>query len=160
MYNDITTIQQVNELLKAGIDPLSCNMIIRQDNQKSWRAEDNFNNRILDDFPTVSFNEQINYINEQNMAPAWTTGALLESIPDRQELTITLTRGGYDMSKLPGSYNDAYISDAYFAVFEYKDEKQKVYIKRTYGGDSYIESVVNLVVAYLTELKVQMESQG
>jgi hypothetical protein len=91
-----------------------------------------------------------------SLAPAWTTCALLESIPDDMKLTITMTRGGYDMSEHHETYEDAYMSDAYFAIFEYEDDERDFYIERTFGGDSYIEAATNMVIAYLTELKSQI----
>lgn len=157
MFNDITTIQQVLELLKAGIDPMTCNLVLKQDGNKVWRAEDNFNHRLLSLFPVQSYKDQEAYITKKNLAPAWTTCALLNNIPDDSKLTVTLTRGGYDMSEQHKTYEEAYMSDAYFAIFEYEDDERDFYIERTFGGDSYIEATTNMVIAYLTQIKEQIE---
>lgn len=110
----------------------------------------------MDGFPRRSYEDQETYIRKMSLAPAWTTCALLESIPDDMKLTITMTRGGYDMSEHHDTYEEAYMSDAYFAIFEYEDDERDFYIERTFGGDSYIEAATNMVIAYLTELKSQI----
>lgn len=156
MTNDITSIQQVLELLKAGIDPSTCNLALRKDKTDVWRADMLPSITAMDDFPRRSYEDQETYIRKMSLAPAWTTCALLDSIPDDMKLTITMTRGGYDMSEHHDTYEDAYMSDAYFAIFEYEDDERDFYIERTFGGDSYIEAATNMVIAYLTELKSQI----
>ena len=157
MTNDITSIQQVLELLKAGINPTTCNLALRKDKADVWRAELLPPITALEGFPTRSFEDQEAYIHKKNLAPAWTTCALLESIPDDMKMTVTMTRGGYDMSEHHDTYEDAYMSDAYFAIFEYEDDVREFYLERTFGGNSYIEAATNMVIAYLAELKSQIE---
>ena len=156
MTNDITSIQHVLELLKAGIEPRTCNLVLRKGDTDVWGMEPLPSVTAMADFPTRSFDDQVAYLRKTNMAPAWTTCALLESIPDNQKLTVTLTRGGYDTSQHHDTYEDAYMSDAYFAIFEYEDDERDFYIERTFGGDSYVEAAANMVIAYLTEIREQI----
>lgn len=156
MTNDITSMQQVLELLKAGIDPKTCNLVLRKGKADVWDVGPLPSATAMDGFPTRPFKEQEAFVLDKRMAPAWTTCALLESIPDDMKLTVTLTRGGYDMSVHHDTVEDAYMSDAYFAIFEYEDNERELFIERTFGGDSYIEAATNMVVAYLTELKEQI----
>ena len=156
MTSDITSMQQVLALLKAGIDPKTCNLVLRKGEANAWGAEPLSSITAMDDFPTRSSEDQEAYVLNKGMAPAWTTCALLESIPDSSKLTVTLTRGGYDTSVHHDRVEDAYLSDAYFAIFEYEDDERDFFMERTFGGDSYIEAATNMVVAYLTEIRGQI----
>lgn len=156
MTNDITSLQQVLELLKAGVDPTTCNLVLRKEGLDTWNVAPLPSDAAMAGFPSKSFEDQVSYIHKTNIAPAWTTCALLGCIPDSSKLTVTLTRGGYDTSEHHETYEDAYMSDAYFAIFEYEDDERDFYIERTFGGDSYLEAAASMVIAYLTELKAQI----
>lgn len=168
MTNDITTTQQALRLLQAGIDPLTCNLLESQGKLMRRSAQencppgllfflDNTNNKAdIMGFPRDSFENQKKYMKKFQVTPLWTSCALMETIPDSPNQSISLTRGGYDMSHLIDPAEDGYVSDTYFALYEYEDLERDLYIDRTFGGDSYIEAVTNMVIAYLTEIKPQI----
>ena len=167
MTKDITTTQQAMQLLQTGIDPLTCNMleyqgklIQRADNKPSesipFRDKDNMVAHLCD-FPNKSFEDQKEFMERFQVIPLWTSCALVDAIPDSANQSISLTRGGYDMSRVSYPDDEGYDSDVYFALYEYEDETRDIYIDRTFGGDSYIEAATSMVIAYLTEIRSQIE---
>lgn len=156
MSKDITNLQQVDMLLKAGIDPASCNLMSFR-NRLLWM--DDIEMRLpehilayIKDFPKSSFESQLEYMHKYHVIPLWTTCALLQTIPDSPKQNIHLTRGGYDKPNANNPDEVKYLPDAYFALYEYKDSSKDILINRIFGGDSYTEATVNLTVAYLNEI--------
>ena len=168
MTKDITTTEQAIQLLQAGIDPLTCNMlelegrlIQRADiDYESFAAPifllDSDNKADIMGFPKDSFEKQKEYMEKFRVVPLWTSCALMDAIPDSPNQSISLTRGGYDMSRLHDPAEDGYVSDTYFVLYEYEDLERDFYIDHTFGGDSYIEAMINMYIAYLTEIKPQI----
>jgi hypothetical protein len=159
MINDFTTIEQTHQLLQAGIDPMTCNVVlydgIHHLAKEIFIAKAKEGKTLM--FPVGSYEKQKEYIKKFQILPVWTSGALMNCIPDSPKQTISLTRGGYDSSIEQDSVDDGYMSEAYFAIYEYEDEERNLMITRTFGGDSYIEALTNMVVAFLTEIKFQIQ---
>ena len=166
MTKDITTTQLALRLLQAGIDPLTCNMLECQ-GRLIQRADENPSDTTsllngetpmpsISDFPKDTFESQKEYMEKFHVIPLWTSCALMDAIPDCPNQSVSLTRGGYDMSRVHYPHDDGYVSDTYFVLYEYEDQERDLYIDRTFGGDSYIEAVTNMVIAYLTEIQPQI----
>ena len=165
MKTDITNAQQSLRLLEAGISPKTANMMLaRTSDNTIWvpitsglillddKKERSLANPI-DDFPESDFEAQKLHATTTNMLPAWTTGALLDAIPDDRRQTVMTTRGGYDSSLMENADDDGYVSDAYFANYDFEDEENNVFYNKVYGGDSYSEAVTELVVDFLTQIR-------
>ena len=166
---DFTNVQQSLMLLKAGIDPLSSNMVWHRDeDDDEWILVENTEHRVvyvymdekdnekmvsIKEFPKTNFEEQQLFATTENILPAWSLGTLMNVIPDDRRQTVTITRGGYDYSQMPDADDDGYVSNAFFANFDYKDEQNKVFFSKIYGGDTYIEAVTKMMVDYLTNIK-------
>ena len=166
MTKDITTTQQALRLLQAGIDPLTCNMLECQ-GRLIQRADENPSDTTsllngetpmpsISDFPKDTFESQKEYMEMFHVIPLWTSCALMDAIPDSPNQSVSLTRGGYDMSRVHYPNDDGYVSDTYFVLYEYEDLERDLYIDRTFGGDSYIEAMINMYIAYLTEIQPQI----
>lgn len=165
MITDITNAQQSLKLLKAGVSPKTANMMLTRTSDKgTWvpmtagmsfmndKKGSSFANSI-DDFPESDFVAQKLYATTANVLPAWTTGALLDAIPDDRRQTVMTTRGGYDSSLMENADDDGYVSNAYFANYDFEDEDNEVFYNKVYGGDSYIEAVTELVIDYMTQIR-------
>lgn len=149
MYNDITTLDHVLLLLKAGINPKSCNLMFHKGLVER-------NEKELNQFPLSTYTTQEDYIKRTQIYPLWTTGALLDTIPDSKKQSITLTRGGYQSQCLINKVENLYIPDAYFASYNYFDKDRNLNIRRVFGSDSYIDAVTKLVVNYLEDIRQQI----
>lgn len=165
MITDITNAQQSLKLLKAGVSPKTANMMLTRTSDKgtwvpmtagmsfmNYKKGSSFANSI-DDFPESDFVAQKLYATTANVLPAWTTGALLDAIPDDRRQTVMTTRGGYDSSLMENADDDGYVSNAYFANYDFEDEDNDVFYNKVYGGDSYIEAVTELVIDYMTQIR-------
>ena len=165
MITDITNAQQSLRLLEAGINPKTANMMLaRTSDNTIWvpitarlTLLDDKKERLLanpiDDFPESDFEAQKLHATTTNLLPAWTTGALLDAIPDDRRQTVMTTRGGYDSSMMENADDDGYVSNAYFANYDFEDEDNEVFYNKVYGGDSYIEAVTELVIDYMTQIR-------
>ena len=169
MEKDFTNVKQSLMLLKAGVDPMTANMLLRRyeddsnwiliedtDHQVTFSQKDEKGNKqkvSMKDFPRTDFDGQKLFATTNNFLPAWSLGVLLNVIPDDRRQTVMVTRGGYDSSEMANADEDGYISDAFFANYDYEDEENNVFFSKIYGGDTYIEAVTNLVVDYLTNIR-------
>lgn len=166
---DFTNVKQSLMLLKAGTDPMTANMLLRKyeddtnwflivdtDHQVTFSQKDekgDIQKVSMKDFPRDDFNIQKLFAATNHFMPAWSLEALLNVIPDDRRQTVMITRGGYDSSEIANADEDGYISDVYFANYDYNDEENNVFFSKIYGGDTYIEAVTDLVVDYLTNIR-------
>lgn len=164
--NDITSKDQVLKLLEAGVDPRSCNMVefdghlylhnlLDKKTQNSLPTEELIQ-KILCEFPSADIQAQKNFMERHNICPLWTSAKLMNLIPDRQEQDISLTRGGYDPLTPPAD-DEKYNSDVFFCLYKYNNEAKNLRIEKTFGGDSYIEAVIKMVVTWMTSFKPMIE---
>ena len=165
MKPDITNAKQSLMLLKAGVNPLSANMMLQRVDKNTWMTVIDDDHKVtvicrdgkgkkitMNDFPKSDFVKQQQFSTTHGILPALSTGALLDIIPDDQRQTVMITRGGYDSSRYNDTDEDGYVADAHFANFDFEDKENEIFFNKVYGGDSYIEAATKLVVDYLSTI--------
>ena len=150
MEKYFTTKEQAVQLLKAGIDPHSCNLVddlgvIRRADRLSgyeFVSESRGIGASFDDFPQKSLDRQIEFMDDFGVFPVWTADALVETIPKDPRQMIILSR-----VPLLGQYR---------AIYRYENKSRNIYIEKLFCGKSMLESAVMLATAYLSDIRPQI----